>query len=251
MITAALELAINGWPVFPCDWRPGDHAKAPLIPSPGYHLATTDQDQIEEWWQRWPNAMIGARVPDSLIVIDIDPRNNPNGLAELIGLVGVLPRTLTAWSGRNDGGRHFYFLRPPRETTSTRLPEGVDLKKNGYCIVPPSIHPATGQPYWWEHRPVAMLPHALRELLRPAPRVPRVPKPNPFTDSKTGSGLVRTVAEAPDGQRHDALVWASFRARDDGILDEIEQDLIDASVSTGVSEKEAARVIGTIRRSES
>jgi hypothetical protein len=43
--------------------------------------------------------MIGARVPDSLLVIDIDPRNG-GSLEALTNQVGALPETLTAWSGR-------------------------------------------------------------------------------------------------------------------------------------------------------
>ena len=113
--------------------------------------------------------MIGARVPESLLVVDVDPRNGGN-LAELELFTGPLPPTLTAWSGRNDGGRHLYFLRPAGPITSTRLPDGIDLKANGYCIVPPSIHPATGQPYRWEQHPVAAIPPRLRALLLPPPR---------------------------------------------------------------------------------
>jgi hypothetical protein len=192
--------------------------------------------------------MIGARVPASLIVIDGDPRKNPNWLDELVALVGPMPETLTAWSGRNDGGRHFYFTRPAGETTGARLPKGVDLKKHGYCIIPPSRHPATGEPYSWEHYPVALMPHALRELLRPAPRVP---KTSVWTGtSKTGSGLVRAVVEAQDGSHHNTFVWACFRARDDRILDEIEQDLIDAAVANGYNPKDAGRVVESVRKSE-
>jgi hypothetical protein len=112
-----------------------------------------DPDQIKLWWTKWPNAMIGAAVPESLLVIDIDPRNG-GSLQALTDLVGALPETLTAWSGRNDCGHHLYFLRPPGPLTSTRLPEGIDLKINGYCIVPPSIHPATGLPYRWTTIPL-------------------------------------------------------------------------------------------------
>jgi hypothetical protein len=70
-----------------------------------------DPDQIKLWWTKWPNAMIGAAVPESLLVIDIDPRNG-GSLQALTDLVGALPETLTAWSGRNDCGHHLYFLRP-------------------------------------------------------------------------------------------------------------------------------------------
>jgi hypothetical protein len=136
----ALELAANGWAVFPCKWR-GEEAKAPLTIN-GHHTASRDPDLIRAWWRGWPKAMIGAAVPDSLLVIDVDPRNGGD-LEALTDLVGAMPETLTAWSGRNDGGRHLYFLRPHGPLTSTRLPEGIDLKINGYMIMPPSIHPAT------------------------------------------------------------------------------------------------------------
>lgn len=152
MINAALELAAAGWPVFPCKWT-GPHAKAPITVN-GHLDATTDPAKIKTWWGKWPYAMTGARVPDSCIVIDIDPRNGGN-LAELESLTGPLPATLTAWSGRNDGGRRLYYMRPAGPTTCTSLPKGIDLKINGYCIVPPSLHPVTGQPYRWEHHPVA------------------------------------------------------------------------------------------------
>jgi hypothetical protein len=258
MITAAIGLALAGWPLIPCrevntDPRPGkDNSKAPykdadLRLENGHLDATTDLGKIIEWWTRWPNAMIGARVPDSLIVIDGDPRNNPDWLNELVALVGAIPETLTAWSGRNDGGRHFYFMRQSGETTSTKLPAGVDLKKNGYCIVPPSIHPATGQPYRWEHHPVAVMPYALSNLLRPTPRVPRVP--DPFAN-KDGSALVRTVKDAQDGSHHNTFVWACFRARDDGILDELQQRLIDAAVFNGYDPKDAERVVESVRKSK-
>ena len=59
--------------MFPCRWR-GEQAKAPLTVN-GHHDASRDPDQITAWWLRWPDAMIGAAVPDPLLVIDIDPRN--------------------------------------------------------------------------------------------------------------------------------------------------------------------------------
>jgi len=102
--------------------------------------------KIRDWWRRWPDALIGAVIPPLLMVLDIDPRNG-GSLAGLESIVGPLPATFTAWSGRNDGGRHLYFFRPQRQPlVSTRLPNGIDLKTNGYMIMPPSLHPATGQP---------------------------------------------------------------------------------------------------------
>jgi Bifunctional DNA primase/polymerase, N-terminal len=242
LIDAALELAAAAWEVFPC--RPsGPQAKSPLT-AHGHLDATMDPDQIKQWWARWPDAMIGAAVPDSCIVIDVDPRNGGN-LADLEALTGPLPATLTAWSGRNDGGRHLYFQRPYGPLTSTRLPAGIDLKVRGYCIVPPSIHPATGQPYRWEEHPVAALPHQLRELLRPAPQ----PISTQGSGPSSSAGLLRTVAEAQEGNRNNALYWAACKAAADGILDQVAEDLIAAAVTAGESESKARRTVASARRS--
>jgi hypothetical protein len=246
LTTAALELAANGWPVFPCRWC-GESAKAPLTIN-GHLDATTDPDTIKIWWTRWPYAMIGAAVPDSLLVIDIDPRNGGD-LEQLVALVGDLPPTLTAWSGRNDGGSHLYFLRPHVTLTSTRLPKGIDLKTNGYMIMPPSIHPATGLPYRWEDHPVAPLPYGLRELLRPAPQPIKTYRSG--SSSKATAGLVRTVASAAVGQRNRILFWASCRAVEKGVIDQIEDELVGAALTNGLTETAARRTVASARRAAS
>ena len=245
MIADALESAAAGWEIFPCKWA-GPAAKAPLTLN-GHHDATTNPDKIKAWCTKWPHAMIGAKVPDSAIVIDIDPRNG-GSIETLEAITCVVPATLTAWSGRNDGGRHLYFLRPAGPLTSTKLPDGIDLKVNGYCILPPSIHPVTGEPYRWDHHPAATVPFRLRELLRPAPRPVHLHRSN----GGTGAGLVCTVAEAPERKRHNALVWASYRARDDGILDQITDELVAAAVAAGgETETTARRVIASVRKASS
>ena len=239
MSAAAHTLAAAGWAVFPCrrDKRPlNDH---------GHLEATADLAQVDRWWRRWPNALIGARVPGSSLVIDIDPRNGGD-LAKLIELVGPLPPTLTVWSGRNDGGRHLYFRRPSGlVTTSTRLPKGIDLKINGYCIMPPSIHPATGQPYRWEFHEPAILPYRLQELLRHTPPPRRTVT---IRGDRNGAGLVRTVAEAQEHERNSKLSWAAYRAALDGLLDDLEEDLIAAATSTGLPEAEALRTVASARK---
>lgn len=242
---AAVDLAEHGWSVFPCRHitiSDKYKAKAPMI-SNGHLKASRNPDQIKAWWKRWPQAMIGAPVPESLLVIDIDPRNG-RSLTELESLTGSLPPTLTTWSGRNDGGRHLYYLRPAGTFTSTRLPKGIDLKINGYCIVPPSIHPTTGQPYRWESREPAALPYRLQELLTPLPR------PIFRTSNRTtpAVGLVRSVAAAEEGNRNNVLFWAACRAAEDGTLGLIEDQLLAAATSAGESEAKARRTIASARK---
>lgn len=255
MADAALDYAQNGWRVFPCWWR-GDVAKAPIPAAvPHGHLdATSDPDLIRAWWRRWPHAMIGAPVPARLLVIDVDPRNGGT-----IETLGALPDTLTAWSGRGDGGRHLYFLRPAGPIGWATRPVGVDLKKDGYCIVPPSVHPATGDPYRWDQHPPAPLPPHLRALLTPRPPTPRRPRgTRTGNDFLLGCGskehLVEWVATATSNV-NDHLFWAACRALEDGVLDHLAADLVDAARQaaqnvgtwTAAGERQSWRTVGSAR----
>ncbi|MBO0844570.1 MAG: bifunctional DNA primase/polymerase [Nocardioides sp.] len=237
LLDHALAYASGGWAVFPLN------GKIPYTPN-GYKDATTDHGRIRDWWNRWPDANIGAPVPAGLIVLDVDPRNG--GTVEALG---DLPPTLTAWSGRGDGGRHLYFRLPDNltEITSTRLPRGVDLKRHGHMVVPPSIHPDTGQEYWWgTGQPAAPLPEHLIELIRYQARpVYTGPRRDP---TEAGAGLIATVATAPEGKRNDFLFWAAGRASTEGILDALEDDLLAAAVSAGLPESEARTAIRSARR---
>lgn len=236
MLDYALGYACKGWRVFPL------RGKEPMTEH-GHHDATTDADTIRGWWRRWPTANIGAPVPEMLIVVDLDPRNGGD-LSDL----PPLPHTMTAWSGRMDGGRHFYFRRPGGQLTSTGLPAGIDLKKNGYMVMPPSIHPDTGHPYTWQEpidTPPAMMPHALRALLTPKPRPKLRLLPGGAANS---TGLVRVVANATEGGkgksgRNDALFWAACRAAEDGTFDQVRGQLREAALSTGLTPREVDRTL--------
>ena len=237
--------------MFPCKWE-GEQAKAPLTRN-GLKDATTDPEQIGQWWTRWPAAMIGGLVPDGLVVLDIDPRNGGSDTA-LVDTFGHLPDTLSVWSGRNDGGCHLYYRIPDGLTiTSRRLPRGVDLRQGGkaYCILPPSLHPATGQPYTWgnECSPAWLPATALRVLVPPEPK-------RPTSQYRSGPGrvepLVRTVARAEPGQRNNVLYWAALRAREDGNLDQETAGLfVDAAMYAGLPRGEAENTIrSAVRRSD-
>ncbi|MGH3246205.1 MAG: bifunctional DNA primase/polymerase, partial [Trebonia sp.] len=50
LLRSALAAAMRGWPVFPC--APG--GKRPALRRNWQDLATTDPDQIRDWWARAP-----------------------------------------------------------------------------------------------------------------------------------------------------------------------------------------------------
>jgi hypothetical protein len=137
--------------------------------------ATTDIDVICGWWTTMPTANIGGAVPAGLVVLDVDPRHQGDvRLAEIEDIHGRLPITLTCVSGRGDGGRHYYFRHPGGKLTTRRLPTGIDLKgAGGYAVLPPSIHPDSGEPYTWVDPdiPPAPMPGWLVDLLRLEPVV--------------------------------------------------------------------------------
>jgi Bifunctional DNA primase/polymerase, N-terminal len=206
---AALAYAAAGYEVFPlrgklprgncpaCEprsprYRPHRPADCPCELCHGLYAATSDPARVARWWTRWPQANIGARVPVSMFVLDIDPRQDGHRhLAQLEAEHGPLPPTRVSLSGRGDGGQHRWFLHPGGELSVLGLRQrgcrGLDLKTHaGYVLLPPSRHPATGQPYTWAE-PIldpAPVPAWLRRLLTPppaatAPPAPRRPLPRP------------------------------------------------------------------------
>jgi Bifunctional DNA primase/polymerase, N-terminal len=197
---AALAYAAAGYAVFPlrgkqplgncpaCEsrsphYRPHQATECGHELCHGLYAASSDVGRVGRWWGRWPQANIGARVPANLLVVDVDPRHGGLGqLAELEREHGPLPPTRVSISGRGDGGQHRWFLHPGGRLSAARLGAGVDLKTHaGYVLLPPSRHPATGQPYTWAEPTLepAVLPAAWRRLLTPAPaRVPATRRPS-------------------------------------------------------------------------
>jgi len=235
-VHGAIELALNGWSVLPL------HGKVPYT-AHGVHDATKDPDTIRSWWCRWPHANIGAKVPASLLVLDIDPRHG----GSIQGL-GPLPPTLTCWSGRGDGGRHLYFARPYGPLTPTRLPVGVDLKRNGYCVVPPSLHPTTDLPYRWELGDIAALPIHLRDLLRPEQRIARPGPRGTGTGTGAARALVAVISRHVTHGVNDALYWAACRAAEQNVLDQLTEELVAAAVDVGESDVRARATVQSARR---
>jgi hypothetical protein len=145
----------------------------------GLYAATSDPGRVQRWWARRPQANIGARIPQSLVVMDVDPRHGGQArLAVLEREHGPLPPTRVSISGRGDGGRHYWFLHPGGRLSAARLGVGLDLKTHtGYVLLPPSRHPATGRPYRWADPIVdpAPMPDWLVCLLTPPAATAPVP----------------------------------------------------------------------------
>ena len=209
MLDAALWYARQGISIFPCS--PLD--KKPLTAS-GFKDATTDEMRIQAWWQRWPNAMIGAPMgPASgmwALDTDHDPVKNKDGEAELVKLIaryGPLPGTLTSITPR--GGRHRFFIWPNGidiRNSASKVADGIDVRGDGgYACLPPS-RTATGAVYQWDKGTdtgkAIYAPDWLVELVRFETRGQRRVK---AWAAKALSDECDTVAATQPGKRNDAL----------------------------------------------
>jgi len=101
---------------------------------------------------------IGASLPPDIVVIDVDPRNFPEGRnpsAELYKVCGMSKQdTLKVTTGT--GGAHVYFRKPADITCKKNLDKdgypGIDIKtmngeKGGQVVMPTSINPETKLEY--------------------------------------------------------------------------------------------------------
>jgi hypothetical protein len=154
----ALAYAKDGIPVFPCTAK-GARVKQPLTKH-GHHDASSDIGTVQEWWTKWPDALVGipAGPPSGLWVLDVDGDaglRNLHALLLRLGLASVadLTRCVSRTPG---GGLHLIFRWQPGERPRNRAKDigdcldsrGVkaDGTSAGYFIAPGSRLP-TGASY--------------------------------------------------------------------------------------------------------
>ena len=101
--------------------------------------ATTNLQQIEDWWEEWPNANIALNVGEAnMMVLDLDPGHS---MEELEKNVGPIPETrLVATTPR--GGKHLFFRIDNGELVSasaSKLAPHVDVRSfHSYVLLAPS-----------------------------------------------------------------------------------------------------------------
>jgi hypothetical protein len=225
----AIEYGAYNWPTIPLNGKlpaiPNSHPKGSRerqechgecgLYGHGVYDATTDVAVIASWWGgRHAGCNIGGRVPESMFVIDVDPRN---GGLESVGALedkhGKLPETLMTLSGRGDGGCHRFYRRPPGMLSRTRLGPGIDLKTStGYVVLPPSIHPETGRPYVRIDGLVAAPPTWLIDLLKP--EQPQTPPRKTRSLSRFWGGSSIADNFSTSASWFDILIPHGWRCRD-------------------------------------
>lgn len=129
---------------------PAKHPISRLV-ARGQDDATIDEARIESWFSRYPKANIGiALALSGLVGVDIDPRNGGIDTIDMLEAErGALDSGVLQFTG--GGGEHRPFSLPAEQALSLpgQLGPGVDLKRNGYLVVEPSVH-LSGKRYEWE-----------------------------------------------------------------------------------------------------
>jgi hypothetical protein len=230
----------------------------------GLYDATTDPQQIEEWWGSHPRWNIGIQTgapgPD---VLDIDYHGpKDNGFAALnrikrAGLAGgqqAIVRTPST-------GFHMYY-QGTDQTGGVNKPNNIDFRaRGGYVVAPPSVTPAGGyvvvdhQPgagatLSWREVQDVLEPEALREqrALRPSR-----PAGQPANGKGDEGRVVRVTGFVAAGVPHDRdyrVYWAARELEWAGQLDgSAEEAIVAAALQAGLAggETEARRSVDSGR----
>lgn len=145
--------------------------KKPYVRWGEYQKKLPTEQEIRDWWSKWPDANIGIVTGSisRLFVLDVDSQE-----AHDFAIEKGLPDTWTARSGREDGGWHYYFRHPGGKVSNRAVLGGIpglEVKGDGGIItMPPSRHLKTGNLYQWIKSPeeveLADAPEWLENLIQ-------------------------------------------------------------------------------------
>jgi hypothetical protein len=194
---AALDLARQNVPVFPC--KPAD--KRPYTQH-GFKDASTDPDQIYEWWKQWPDALVGVPTGDRF-VLDLDLQHVE---AQQFYAKANLPLTRTHIT--RSSGRHLLFRpHPDFKCSQGKIHPHVDTRGAGGYII------------WWPcigldvmHRgALAEVPEWLLKQLNQIPPRDLSQPVRPIRSHKDIEPLIGVSLRAKEGERNSACFWTACR----------------------------------------
>jgi len=233
LIDAAMAYGEIGLSIFPLQ----PVTKIPYAGTRGVLDATTDLIRVEKHWSRYSNSNIGIATGFAHSVLDVDTKNDAPGWdsAHRLNRFGLLQSAFAQSSTPSGGGHLFFAADDEGNHTAGGANHGLDFRGvGGYVLAPPSVLDVGcykwvgftperfGQPFDWA---------AAANILKP-------PRPSLNLSKSYGQGsnaLVKTVAEAKEGNRNAVLHWAARRCVESGINPTV---LTDAALSLGLEQRE-------------
>ncbi len=144
--------------------------KKPLIKWLDFQNRKATKEEINEWWNKWPDAMIGGVTGQIShdFVIDVDNPQGDEALSEYLPESLLTPTAITP-----RGGKHLHFEHPQDNITiKAGLLPHVDYRgQGGFIILPPSCN-SNGKKYQWvnglslEDLPRSPLPDMLLSYIK-------------------------------------------------------------------------------------
>lgn len=119
------------------------------IPPKGWskdYIRTLSRNELLNYFVQNPQANVGCWMSENMVVVDADD------LKEFYRLTGgEIWETLTASSGREEGGLHFWFRHCGAIGSGNGIRPDLDYKGSGCLVVlPPSVH-KSGEQYRWNN----------------------------------------------------------------------------------------------------
>lgn len=224
-LNVALELAKDGLAVFPARAE----TKRPHVKD-WPNVATTDPEQLRDWWRRWPDAMpaLPTGERNGFDVLDLDRKDDKDGFATLRAM-GHDPDRLAGPSlDTPTGGRHIYFRHTPGLRSSAgKIGPGVDVRAEGGFVVAPGAINGKGA--------YGRLSGPLNDLakwpagLTPPPRAPRKSKGEktglPFAEVADALMAIPNDGSNPDDDGRDWWLYIGMALHHETDGDEEGRDL--------------------------
>lgn len=184
---AAIQYARQGFRVFPITAA----SKKPPMIKDWPNKATTNENQINQWWSKWSQANIGIATgaQSGFFVLDID--SGTNGFSSLDALLKIHGQLPVTGKQKTGSGEHYLFACNDItiKNSAGQIGAGIDIRGDGgYIVAPPSIHP-NGNCYTWVNEPsyLSPAPEWLLNLVHQQPDIRQ------FKD------------QIPEGKRNDTL----------------------------------------------
>ncbi len=287
----ALRYVESGLPVFPvspgCKMRCGrpecatacKSAKTPLVAG-GFKSATTNPAIIEEWREKYPEAMIGMPTGElsGLSVVDVDMKNGKDGRQVLDAYLEEQGEEwpVTVEAETPSGGSHLIFETVPGCASRTNVFPGVDTRGDGgYVVLSPSKLSDGGKYKLLSFGKPAKMSPAIASLfdktkfkskLSAAPEdTPRnavtkasagaleAPRQKTELDARYAAKALRSeanaVRDAEPGERNHRLNVAAVKVGHyvPHLIDraEVEAELTAAAIEAGLGEEETGKTIAS------